>query len=61
MIKVHDYQCTDCDHVFEKFVATEGTSHTCPVCGSLETITLPSSASFKVTGQGQYSSRMKIT
>ena len=60
MIKVHDYQCTDCNHIFEKFVTTEGTPQACPVCGSPETMRITSSTAFKVTGQGQYSSKMKV-
>lgn len=60
MIKVHDYHCKECDHVFEKFVSTGGTPQECPLCGSLHTEQIATSAAFKLTGQGQYSSRMKV-
>jgi len=60
VIKVHDYQCTDCGHVFEKFVTSGGTPQECPLCGSGKTETIVVSPAFKVTGQGQYTTKMKV-
>jgi len=60
MLRVHDYQCTDCDHVFEKFVKATDTLPKCPVCLSTKTTKIATRAAFKVTGQGQHSSKMKV-
>ena len=59
MLKVFNYICTDCQHTWEQFV--KGTYHpSCPQCGSLDTEKIVVSPAFKVTGQGQYSSKMEV-
>ena len=60
MIKVRDYICNRCSHTFEDFVTDDSQTVRCPKCGSTETSNILSSPSFKVTGSGQYSSKMRV-
>ena len=60
MIKVRDYVCAECGEQFEKFVTHDSDLVECPKCGSGKTTQTASASSFKVTGQGQYSSAMKV-
>lgn len=60
MIKVFDYICSDCGNEFERFVKKTDLSVECPECGSTKTVQTMPNSSFKVKGQGQYSSQMKV-
>lgn len=60
MIKVREYLCSDCGKQFEKFVTHDAELVECPSCGSGKTTQSLSASSFKVTGTGQYSSKMKV-
>lgn len=59
MLKVYDFICADCGKEFEKLVKSIADIE-CPLCGSTHTQKQVSAPSFKVTGQGQYSSKMKV-
>lgn len=60
MIKVFDYICSECGNQFERFVKKTDLSVECPECGSTKTVQTVPSTAFKVTGQGQYTSKMKV-
>lgn len=60
MIKVRDYLCGDCGHQFEKFVTHDSDRVECVKCGSLNTQQTLAASSFKVTGQGAYTQKMKV-
>lgn len=59
MRKLYDFICKECEYPFEK-LTTLTEKIECPNCGSLNTERQFSPTSFKVTGQGQYSSKMKV-
>jgi putative FmdB family regulatory protein len=59
MLKLFDFKCHDCDNEFEKLVKSVA-DITCPKCGSTHTSRVINKAAFKVTGQGQYTSKMKV-
>jgi putative FmdB family regulatory protein len=60
MIKVRDYICTDCGHIFEKFQTSESEPTECPKCGSGKTVQTAAASSFKLTGRGVHDTRMKV-
>ena len=60
MIKVRDYVCSECGHQFEKFVTHDSELVECPKCGSGNTSQTLTTSSFKVTGNGAYTTRMKV-
>lgn len=60
MKKFYDFYCNNCEKEYEAFTK-ETTSTTCPHCGSNYTERRPSVSHFKVTGQGAYSTKMKVT
>ncbi len=43
---IYEYQCKDCEHIFEKLVLRSDESVVCPACDSKETTKLISSAAF---------------
>lgn len=59
MRKMRDYLCTECGKEFEK-LAKDGSIVECPYCGSTKTNTMFSPTSFKVTGQGAFTQKMKV-
>ena len=59
-MKVRDYLCSDCGYFFEKFVKHDSDKVECPKCGSLNTQSTLSASSFKVTGEGAYTQKMKV-
>lgn len=59
MKKLCDFKCNKCGHVFEKL--TDKTVYeVCPQCGNNDTTSFLSPVSFKVSGQGAYSNKMKV-
>ena len=59
MIKVRDFKCSDCKYEWEKFTK-DGHAQECPRCGSGDVVQQVSGSSFKVTGQGAYTQKMKV-
>lgn len=43
---IYEYQCKDCENIFEKLVLRSDESVTCPACDSIKTTKLMSSAAF---------------
>ena len=59
-MKVRDYMCTNCGHTFEEFVLHDSDDVHCPKCNSTKVTANVSAASFKVTGQGAYTNKMRV-
>lgn len=59
MYRMFDFRCRECGHLFEQLLKPTERAE-CPLCGSLQTEQMPSASSFKVTGQGAYSGKMKV-
>lgn len=57
--KIFDFLCHDCDKRFEK-LTTHPFNIECPYCGSTHTEKQLGGSSFKVTGQGAYTNKMKV-
>ena len=43
---IYEYKCEACEHVFEKLVLKSDESVVCPICDSMQTTKLMSSAAF---------------
>lgn len=49
---LYDYQCNNCEHVFEAFHALDEPSPSCPVCTCPQVTRLISAVAFKTSGDG---------
>ncbi len=58
-LKVRDFHCRECKYIFEKFTK-EIHNVECPKCGSANTEYQIGGVSFKVTGLGTHSTKMKV-
>lgn len=57
--KLYDFVCHDCGKEFEKLVKSIA-DIACPYCSSTHTERKLSANSIKVTGQGAYTTKMKV-
>ena len=60
MLKMYDYKCKTCGHVFEALTNNRDRYAECKACNGFDTERLVSKASFKVTGKGTHDTRMKV-
>ena len=58
MKRIRDYECRECGFVFDK--CTDDVKVYCPRCNGIDTKSIITAPAFKVTGVGQYSSKMKV-
>lgn len=59
MIRVKDFKCCDCQLEFEAFIK-DGVIPECPKCKSQNVNPNLGPTSFKVTGMGAYTTKMKV-
>ena len=59
MKRIRDYECRECGLVFDKYTQSTDEVH-CPRCNGVDTKSIITAPAFKVTGQGQYSTKMKV-
>lgn len=62
MLKLFDYECTTCKHVFEELVNSDEPNPSCPECGALETNKLISATRINTMcflSKTEYADKMK--
>ena len=59
MRRIRDFECRECGLVFDRY-SNQQEKEKCPRCGGVDTKSIISPPAIKVTGIGQYSSKMKV-